>query len=335
MKQDVAVKDKRGDLSLKMQGLKDAPKANEPAKSDAKTDNGDVLKKLQDAAKDADIKAEAAKANESAVEEAPKPEKPYIPETAANDDTDANLLDGNGSNAFKTARFASSGSGSAGYERSNAGKAQSGNKSGTKSVSGTKASAPSATTAESGVKSAATTSETASSGEVKTTKSGDKTGKNQGGDGSTTETGKGTLSDNNNSESNGETKNSSNNSGKTRPETGNVVTPMRDVEETISTVAAPRQEEPWELEKESSPAGRNSKPRKKSGECGKKSATVSNEIFCRNYEMPSKRKPMSTSIGWFRPPTAEGAALRRTMSYDSRHSRPCAPNASRWISILT
>jgi len=79
MKQNVAFKDKRGDLSLKLSGLKEAPKANEPA-----------------------------------VEEAPKPETPYLPETAADasyNDTNSNLLDRNGSAAFKTVNFASSGSG--------------------------------------------------------------------------------------------------------------------------------------------------------------------------------------------------------------------------------
>ena len=66
VKQDVAVKDMRGDLSLKMQGLKEAPKANEPAKADVKSGNDEILKKLQDAAKDAGIMAEAAKAGSGA-----------------------------------------------------------------------------------------------------------------------------------------------------------------------------------------------------------------------------------------------------------------------------
>ena len=118
IKQDVAVKDKRGDLSLKMQGLKEAPKANEPTKSDAKPGNDEILKKLQETTKDAGITAEAAKANEPAVEETT--EKPYIPETAAADavDASANVLDGNDSAAFKPARFASSGGGSTVYEQS-------------------------------------------------------------------------------------------------------------------------------------------------------------------------------------------------------------------------
>ena len=132
VKQDVAVKDAKGDLQMEVQGVKtEAPKANEPAKSDAKSGNDEILKKLQETAKDADIKAEAAKATEQtpAQPELP-PEKPYIPEQAkaeaAYNDTSANLLDGNGSAAFKTASFGSSGSGSG----SNAVKAaaQSGNK---------------------------------------------------------------------------------------------------------------------------------------------------------------------------------------------------------------
>ena len=99
MKQNVAEKDAKGDLRVNVQGTKpEAPKAVESAKSDAKSGNGDALKGLKealDAAKDADIKAEAAKAFEPKVEEAPKPEKLYIPETdakgASYNDTNANL----------------------------------------------------------------------------------------------------------------------------------------------------------------------------------------------------------------------------------------------------
>ena len=213
MKQDVAVRDKRGDLSLKMQGLKEAPKANEPAKLDAKSSNDEILKKLQETTKDAGIMAEAAEQT-PAQPELP-PEKPYIPEQMKEDKTSTNVLDGNGSNVFKTANFASSGSGSAGSEQSNAGKAQSGNKGGKKSASGTKSVAAKA---GSGAKTAATTSEAASAGKTEIAKAGGEKGKNQGGDGSTTETGKGLSSDdNNNSESKTETANSSNNRGETRP----------------------------------------------------------------------------------------------------------------------
>ena len=199
VKQDVAVNDKNGALRMKMQGLGKeaaAAKAVDPAKPDTKSDNGDVLKKLQDAAKDAGIKAETAKtAEQTPTSPELPPEKPYIPETAADasyNDTNSNLLDGNGSEAFKTARFASSGGGSG----SNAGKAsaRSDNKSATKSVSGTKSVAASAASAGSGVKSAATKSETPSSGKTEIAKTGgDKggeTGNNQG-DASKTETGKG------------------------------------------------------------------------------------------------------------------------------------------------
>lgn len=235
-----------------MQGTKaEAPKAVESAKSDAKSGNGDALKGLKealDAAKDADIKAEAAKAFEPKVEEAPKPEKLYIPETdakgASYNDTNANLLDGNGSNAFKTAHFTSSGGGS----ESNAGRqaAQSDNKGATKAASGTGTSVTSSTTtaAGSGVKSAATASEAMSSGKVKTTKSdGDKggeTGNNQG-DGLKTETGKKISSDDNSSKSKGETANFSNNNGETRSMTGQptaTVTSMANVEDTIVTGAS-------------------------------------------------------------------------------------------------
>lgn len=243
VKQDVAVKDMRGDLSLKMQGLKEAAKANEPAKADVKSGNDEILKKLQDAAKDAGIMAEAAKAAEQtpAQPELP-PEKPYIPEQMKEDKTSTNVLDGNGSNVFKTANFASSGSGSAGSERNNAGKAQSGNEGGTKSVSGTGASAPSAATAGSGAKIASTTSEAASSGKTEIAKTGGKKA-----DGSATETGKGTLSGTKDSSDNKtETANTSNNSGETRPEiTSTSVTPMlaNNVEDTVSTVAATKTEE--------------------------------------------------------------------------------------------
>ncbi len=273
VKQDVAVKDKRGDLSLKMQGLKEVPKANEPAKSDTKSGNGDALKGLKealDAAKDADIKAEAAKAVEQtpAQPELP-PEKPYIPETAAADavDASANVLDGNDSAAFRPARFASSGSSSAASERSNAGKATAG-RNATKAVSGTNASAKSATAAGSGVKSAAAAFETASSGKTEIAKTGgDKGGEtgNKGGDGSATETGKGTLSDNNNSsESKGETAKFSNNSGETGSETGNVATTPTSVENTVSTVAKTTEPKP-ELSAEAEAKQRRLREEKRNG----------------------------------------------------------------------
>ena len=240
VKQDVAVKDMRGDLSLKMQGVKEAPKANEPAKADVKSGNDEILKKLQDAAKDAGIMAEAAKAAEQtpAQPELP-PETPYIPEQMKEDKTSTNVLDGNGSNVFKTANFASSGSGSAGSERTNAGKAQSGNEGGTKSVSGTGTSAPSAATAGSGAKIASTTSEAASSSKTEIAKTGGKKA-----DGSATETGKGTLSGTKDSSDNKtETANTSNNSGETGPgKTPGNVAPMTNVDDTVSTVAATKTE---------------------------------------------------------------------------------------------
>ena len=248
VKQDVAVNDKNGDLRMKMRGLGKeaaAAKAVDPAKPDTKSDNGDVLKKLQDAAKDAGIQAETANAAEqtSTQPELP-PEKPYIPETAADasyNDTNSNLLDGNGSEAFKTARFASSGGGSG----SNAGKAsaRSGSKSATKSVSGTKSVAASAATAGSGVKSAATTSETASAGKAEIAKTGGEKGGDKGGEtgnnqgnASKPETGKEISSDNNASGDKTETANTSNSGGDTVQETRNVA--PANVENTIVTGAS-------------------------------------------------------------------------------------------------
>lgn len=66
-------------------------------------------------AKNADIKTEMSQSGEAL-----QSEKPYIPETAAGD-TSKNVLDGNGSAAFKTAHFASSGGSSAAYEQSKGG----------------------------------------------------------------------------------------------------------------------------------------------------------------------------------------------------------------------
>jgi len=252
VKQNVAVNDKNGDLRVEVQGAKaEAPKANEPAKSDAKPDNDGVLKKLQDASKDAGITAEAA----PAVEETTKPEKPYIPETAAADETDANVLDGNGSAAFKPARFASSGSGSAAYEQSKGGQSSGATTSGNASNGSTVKVAKSGGKPE-GLKGKA--SATPASGKAEIRKETAKTG----GDGSKTETGNVLSSDNKNtSETKGETGNSSTGNGETGPETTTstpTVTPMMtNVDDTVSTVAATKTEEPrlfsrpaGELEKE-------------------------------------------------------------------------------------
>ena len=172
MKQDVAVNDRDGGLWMAMQGLtgKDAAaKANDPAtKADdpAKASDVDILKKLENVANDAGIKAEAAEVTEVAQ----STEKPYIPEAAKADETSGNVLDGSGSNAFKSTRFTTSGSGSG----SNAVKAaQSGNKGVTKSVSGANASAAkAAATTGSGAKGAATTSESPTSGKKEIAKAG-------------------------------------------------------------------------------------------------------------------------------------------------------------------
>ena len=193
VKQDVAVKDKRGDLSLKMQGLKEAPKANEPAKADAKADGDDASKKLQDAlkaAKEGDMKAEteeAAKAAQPTFEEAPKPEEPYIPEQATADETLDNVLDGNDSAAFKTANFASSGSGETTGSQSKGGKAaaKATGKSGAKAASGKKGSV--AKTAKGDAKSGtAASGEATASGATETAKTGGDTGASdeKGSDGS-------------------------------------------------------------------------------------------------------------------------------------------------------
>ena len=194
VKRDVAVNDKDGDLRIKMQGLKGTETSSaEVAKADAKPDNDGVLKKLQDASKDADIKAEAA----PAVEQPELPtEKPYIPETAAADavDASANVLDGNDSAAFKPARFASSGGGSTVYEQSRGGQSSGATTSENASNGSTVKVAKSGgkveelegkTSATPASGKAETAKETAKNGN----KSGAETGKNQG-DGSKTETGK-------------------------------------------------------------------------------------------------------------------------------------------------
>ena len=121
MKQDVAVNDRDGNLLMAMQGLtgKDAAaKANDPApKADdpAKASDVDILKKLENIANDAGIKAEAA----GVTEVAQSTEKPYIPEAAKADATSGNVLDGSGSNAFKTSNFVSVTEGSPVYESNN------------------------------------------------------------------------------------------------------------------------------------------------------------------------------------------------------------------------
>ena len=174
VKQDVAVNDRDGNLRMAMQGFtgKDAAsKANDPtpkADNSAKASDVDILKKLENVANDAGIKAEAA----GVTEVAQSTEKPYIPEAAklASDEAEGNLLDGSGSNAFKSTRFTTSGSGSG----SNAVKAaQSGGKGVTKSVSGANASAAKvAATTGSGAKGAATTSESPTSGKKEIAKAG-------------------------------------------------------------------------------------------------------------------------------------------------------------------
>ena len=261
MKQDVAVKDKRGDLSLKVQGVKDAatPKANEPAKSEAKSGNDEILKKLHEATEDAGIMAETEK-----VQEVPEPEKPYIPEQMEENKTSTNVLDGNGSNVFRPARFASSGSGSTAYEQSEGGQSFGA------TTSENASNGPTVKVAKSGGKveelegktpatSASGKAETAKTGGDKGGETGNKggetgnkggeTGKNQGGDGSTTETGKGTLSDNNNSsESKVETAKSPSDGGEPLSGETTVVTTTTAVDDTVSKVAKTTEPKP-ELEK--------------------------------------------------------------------------------------
>lgn len=118
VKQDAAVNDKNGILRMEISGLaKEATKANEPAKpnnGDASKNLSDALSAAKDAAKEGDIKAEAEKVPEQKSEQPAVPAEPVAPaEPATAYDTDSNLLDGNGSVAFKTANFESSGSGSA------------------------------------------------------------------------------------------------------------------------------------------------------------------------------------------------------------------------------
>ena len=121
VKQDVAVNDRDGNLRMAMKGLtgKDAAaKANEPAPEagdPAKASDVDILKKLENVANDAGIKAEAAEVTEAAQ----STEKPYIPEAAKADETSGNVLDGSGSNAFKTSNFVSVTEGSPVYESNN------------------------------------------------------------------------------------------------------------------------------------------------------------------------------------------------------------------------
>ena len=113
--------DRDGGLRMAMKGLtgKDAAaKANDPAtKADdpAKASDVDILKKLENAANDAGIKTEAAEVTEVAQ----STEKPYIPEAAQADATSGNVLDGSGSNAFKTSNFVSLVEGSPVYESNN------------------------------------------------------------------------------------------------------------------------------------------------------------------------------------------------------------------------
>lgn len=209
-------------------------------KSEAKSGNDEILEKLQETTKDAGITAEAAKV----VEQPELPtEKPYIPETAAAEavDASANVLDGNDSAAFKPARFASSGGGSTVYEQSR------GDQSSGATTSENASNGSTVKVAKSGGKVEeleGKASATPASGKAEIRKETAKTGgnDNKGGDGSKTETGKGTLSDDNNaSERKGETGNSSNNSGETGPETGETpvnVTTTTNVEDTVSTVVA-------------------------------------------------------------------------------------------------
>ena len=237
VKQDVAVNDKNGDLRMKMQGLKgtETSKAAEVAKADAKPDNDGVLKKLQDASKDADIKAEAA----PAVEQPELPtEKSYIPETAAeNDDADSNVLDGNGSNVFKPAKFAASGGGSAAYEQSGAGKASGGAASGNERGSSVKVAKSHGKVEELDPKASAASA----SGKVKTAQNADKggeAGNNQGGDGPKNEPGKEISSDNKNASDNKSERNVSNDEGETPSVTTPVAVPTTSVDDTLSNAAA-------------------------------------------------------------------------------------------------
>ena len=252
VKQDVAVNDKDGALRMKMRGLKgtETPKAAEVAKADAKAENGDAAKKLREAlkeAKDAEAKAETlAEVTPTAVEAVSKPEKPYIPEQAANnayDETSANVLDGGGSAVFRPARFASSGSGSAAYEQNR------GNKASAK-PSGVSAIKPTAgaivpgrvgavNIAGAGEKAGAAASGKSGADGVKTTKSGGNADK--GGDGSKTETGKELASGN---------ENAANGEGETPTGSGMTpvtpVMPKTSIDATVSTAAAPVTRKPSE-----------------------------------------------------------------------------------------
>ena len=283
VKRDVAVNDKNGDLRVKMQGLgKEAAKANESAQPDAKSDTGNAAEKYKEAlnaAKDADIKAEAAQA----VEQPGMPtETPYIPETAAADavDASANVLDGNGSAAFKPAHFASSGGGSTAYEQSRGGQSSGATTSGNASNGST------VKVAKSGGKPEeleGKTSATPASGKAEIKKETAKTGgnDNKGGDGSKTETGKEILSDGNNaSERKGETENSPNNGGETGPQTGGTpvnVTTTTNVEDTVSTVAAPIGAS--DLNKSSA-----------RGETEKRGTFFEKGGFSNTFEMPKQKK---------------------------------------------